>query len=210
MDAEYAKYLDSRFKEISSHIDLPGSEKAPGEEIAGAPNKDVLMRQVKNAPDDFWADLRLGGLLRKEGANSEAEGYLKKAQKLFPQYVEAGNPYQLLGEMYLESKRQDDALAQFTTWSRLDGDSAEPSMKAAEIYRNRRLEFSEKMLNVPILINPYDPDVQMLGKRQWNETVARCLAAYQTLVGLDASNPADAHTIWPALCCIREQAGGET
>jgi tetratricopeptide (TPR) repeat protein len=196
MDAEYAKYLDSRFKEISLHIDLPGSEKAPGEEIAGAPNKDVLMRQVKNAPDYFWANLRLGGLLRKEGANSEAEGYLKKAQQLFPQYVEAGNPYQLLGEMYLESKRQDDALAQFTTWSRLDGDSAEPLLKAAEIYRSRKdWNSAAKMLNLSIFINPYDSEVQkMLGEAamesgQW--PVA--LAAYRTMVGLDTSNPADAH-----------------
>jgi tetratricopeptide (TPR) repeat protein len=190
MDAEYAKYLDSRFKAIASHLYLQEPEKT-----SSVSSKEDLVRQVRTTPDDFRANLQLGQLLRKEGANSEAEGYLKRAQQLFPQYVEAGNPYELLGEIYLESKREDDALAQFTAWSRVDGDSAKPLLKAAKIYRSRKdWDSTAKMLNLSIFINPFDPDIQrMLGEAAMESgNWPLALAAYKTLAGLNTSD-ADAH-----------------
>jgi cellulose synthase operon protein C len=195
MDAEYAKYLDSRFKEIASHVNSPKDDAPLLGDAAGGPDKSALMRQVRETPDDFWANLRLGSLLRKEGANSEAEAHLKKAQQLFPQYVEAGNPYAILGEMYLELKREEEALAQFNAWSRGDGDARDPLLKASGIYRKRKeWDSAARMLNLYIFINPYDPDAQ----RQLGEAAMEsgkwpvALAAYRTLVGLNA-DPADAH-----------------
>jgi cellulose synthase operon protein C len=195
MDAEYERYLDSRFKDIASRISFAG-EKGPGVEIADKLDKNTLTRQIERNPDDFLANLQLGTLLRKEGANSQAEIHLKQAQQLFPQYVEPGNPYELLGRMYLELKREEDALAQFKAWIQVDGVSTEPLLKAAKIYRGRKdWESVAKMLNLSIFINPYNSEVQRnLGEaamesRQWPIAIA----AFRTLVGLNPTDPASAH-----------------
>jgi len=195
MDAEYAKYLDSRFKDIAAHITVPKTEGQDAAEASAALDKSALVRKLENTPDDFWANLRLGALLRKEGATSEAEVRLKKAEQLFPQYVEAGNPYGILGQIYLEQKRDEEALAQFKAWSQLDGSARDPLLKAAEIYRNRKdWASAANMLNLSVFINPYDEDV--LGKLgeaamesgKWPAAIT----AYRTMVGLSTSNQAGA------------------
>jgi len=101
MDSEYAAYLDSRFRKIALHVNPPAAQASPVPSAAGKPDKNALIRKLETAPDDFWANLQLGILLRNEGANLEAESLLKKAQQLFPEYVEAGNPYQILGRCTL-------------------------------------------------------------------------------------------------------------
>ena len=161
MDAAFAQFVDSRFKEIASRVRFPKPGPGHGSEIADAPTKEVLLRQIENDPDDFMANLQLGSLFRKEGANAEAELHLKKAQRAFPQYVEAGNPYEMLGQMYLEMKRDADALAQFRGWSQLDGDASAPLLKAAEIYRSRKdWASAAEMLILSVFINPHDREVQ--------------------------------------------------
>ncbi len=196
MDAEYAKYIDSRVREIASHVRFGEYGTVPDREISGPPDKGELTRTLESSPDDFWANLQLGTLLRKQGANAEAEIHLKKAQRVFPQYTEAGNPYELLGNMYLELKRDEDALAEFKAWSQIDGSAREPLLKAAEVYRNRKdWGSAANMLNLSVFINPYDQRVQKeLGDAameagKWPIAIV----AYRTLAGLSTSDPAGAH-----------------
>jgi cellulose synthase operon protein C len=196
MDAAFAGYLDSRIKEIASHLSFVPPEANHQQGPAIGAGKDALAQLLRNSPDDFFANLHMGMLLRKEGANAEAEAYLKKAQHLFPQYAEPGNPYQLLGEIYLESKRMEDALSEYLAWSRLDGDSIDPLIKAAEIYRNRGDWASvANMLEQSIFIHPYDQDIfkklgeAAMGSEKWPQAVA----AYRALIGLALSDPAGAH-----------------
>jgi tetratricopeptide (TPR) repeat protein len=190
-DAEYARYLDSQMKELASHIDFQSAEKKQGDV-----DKAALEKMIENNPDDFSLHLRMGALLQKEGSTAAAEASFKKAQKLFPQFVAEGNPYQRLGRIYLESKRNDEALAEFIAWSRLDGESTTPLLKAAEIYNNRKdWDSVARMLKLSIYINPYDQDAQKkLGEaamesRRWPDAIA----AYRVLVGLNAADPAGAH-----------------
>lgn len=194
LDAEYSKYLDSRFKEVASHIQLIG-QTAPSGNAETGPDRNALIKQVKDTPDDFWANLRLGSLLRREGANSEAEVYLKKSQQLFPQYVAAGNPYEILGKMYLELNREEDALAQYIAWSRLDSDTSEPLLRASDIYIKRKeWDPAARMLQLSIFINPYDPDTQAkLGEAGVNSGKwPLAISAYRALIGL-SSDQAGAH-----------------
>ena len=192
MDAEYAKFLDTRFKAVASHVSRAA---LPRGEASSSQDRNALARRVEDHPDDFWANLQLGTLLRKEGADPEAEARLKQAQQLFPQYIEPGNPYELLGQMYLEQKREDEALAQFTAWSRRDGDTRTPLLKAAEIYRTRKdWASAARMLNLSIYIDPYDPDAQeKLGEAAMESgDWAVAIAAYRTLAGLNAADRAGA------------------
>jgi cellulose synthase operon protein C len=196
MDAEYARFIDSRVGEIAAHFNsIPQSPGASAKE-SGAGDKEKLVQILKNNPEDFFANLQMGSILQKEGDNKGAEPYLKAAQKLFPPYVGPGNPYQLLGQWYLASGRENDALAEFIGWSQEDNESREPLIRAAEIYRNRKdWASAADRLNLSMYIDPYDTDVaRKLGEaamesRRWPAAIR----AYRIVVALNASDPAGAH-----------------
>ena len=196
IDAEYARFLDSRIGPIALHLYFADDDKTGEAGAGGDLNRDVLSDRLERRPDDFFANLRMGKLLIEEGSNIEAERYLRKAQQLFPQYVEPGNPYQLLGQSYLRSKRDNDALAEFTAWSRMDSSSVEPLVRAAEIYRDRK-DWSSvvKMLGLYVYIDPYELGIQKqlaeaaLESGRWTNAIA----AYRVLVGVNGPDPAGAH-----------------
>ena len=192
LDAEYARYVDARLREVAPHLDF--QRHAEGDESSRT--KEALKGVLERNPDDFFANLQLGGILKKEKANGAAEVYLKKAQALFPEYVEPGNPYQVLADIYLEEKRPDEALTQLLGWSRYDENALAPLMRAAEIYRERKdWENEARMLQLSVYIHPYDPAAHtMLGEasmesRDW----ATAVAAYKVLVGLNPADLAGAH-----------------
>ncbi len=196
MDEAYARYVDSRVKEIASRIDVgTGSTEAVGK-VTESRDKSFLEQKLRDAPDDFFANLHLGAQLQNEGEFEDAEVYLRKAQKLFPQYAQRGNPYQLLAQMYLERKRENEALDQLEKWIRLDGDSREPLIKAADIYGKRKDWVSlVRVLERSIYIHPYDMKTQkelgeaLLKMEDWEPAIA----AYQTLVALNTTDPVEAH-----------------
>jgi cellulose synthase operon protein C len=194
MDSEYARFVDSHVREIAAHINFmpPSPTGSPKESWS----KDTLSQMLKNDPEDFYANLQMGALLHKEGADAEAEGYLKTAQKIFPQYVEPGNPYQLLGQWYLKTGREKEALAEFLGWSQEDDHSRDALIQAADIYRNRKdWSLAAERLALSMYINPYDSGAQKkLGEaamesRKWPAAIA----AYRALVSLNVSDPAGAH-----------------
>jgi cellulose synthase operon protein C len=191
MDSEYARYLDSRIRSVAAVFNpVEGSARAD------RADKGVLAQMLEKNPDDFYSNLNMGVLLRKQKLNAEAERFLKKAQTVFPQYVEPGNPYQLLGEIYTELKREDEALAQYIAWSRMDGNAKEPLLRAAELYRARKDWASAiRMLRLSVYIDPYDRDVQKklgdaaMEARDWPAAIT----AYRVLAGSKDPDPARAH-----------------
>jgi tetratricopeptide (TPR) repeat protein len=196
MDAEFASFLDAHIKELASHLSF--AQPAPTHEAgaAGSAGKDSLAKLLQGNPNDFFANLNMGRLLQKEGAKAEAVTYLKNAQRLFPQYVEPSNPYQLLGQIYLDLNRYEDALAEYLAWSRLDGSSMDPLKKAADIFRIRKDWASvTRMLSLCVYIHPYNQDVlkklgeAAMGSGNWPDAVS----AYRALAGLNPSDAAGAH-----------------
>ncbi|MEJ2110327.1 MAG: tetratricopeptide repeat protein [Acidobacteriota bacterium] len=192
MDSQYAHYIDSLVKDIASGVDFEFRNHLQSAES----KKELLAQRLKNNPDDFFANLQMGAILLDEEAPEQAEVHLKKAQQLFPDYVEHGNPYQLLAELYLETGRENEALTQLEEWIRNDGDSREPLIKAAAIYDTRKDYPSlARVLDRAIYIHPYDvEDQEKLGKAslesgKWDEAIA----AYRALVELNATDPAQAH-----------------
>ena len=196
MDSEYARYIDSRVQAIAAHIELEAQDSTFRGMNAENPDNSSLEQKLKAAPDDFFANLHLGARLQKERAFHEAEGYLKKAQTLFPQYVEKENPYQLLAHIYLETQRENEALDQLHQWIGMDDSAAEPLIMAAEIYAKRKDWTSlAKILDLSIYIQPYDMKRQrelgdaLLRSNDW----APAIAAFQAVVALDTTDPAGAH-----------------
>ncbi len=191
LDREYALFLDSR---LGGHASRFASEPASGR--SGPVDKAELTQQLAANPDDFLANLRLGMLLRGEKNDDEAEPHLKKAQQLFPEYVEDGGTYRQLFEIYEARGREDDSLAQLIGWTRYDENALEPLLRAAEIYRARKdWKSAVHVLELSNYISPYDARAQeMLGDsasaaNEW----AVAATAYRALLGLNPPDPAGAH-----------------
>lgn len=196
MDAEYARYIDSRVKELASRIDVETGNTEARKMDNENPDKNILEQRLRDRPNDFFVNLHWGAQLQSEGSLQEAEVYLKKAQKLFPQYVQRGNPYQLLAQLYLRTQREEEALDQLDQWIRMDGGSREPLIKAAEIY-NKRKDWASlaRVLNRAVYIHPYDMKTQKELGEAWLklENWDPAIAAYQALVSLNTTDPAEAH-----------------
>jgi len=193
MEAEYSRFLESRLQGPAKRLDFGWASR---QREAAPPGWDDLAAAIARNPDDFFAHWQMGLLLLKGGSKNAAETHLKKAQSLFPEFVEPGNPYQVLSEMYLEAGREEEALAQLLSWTRYDENSPQPLVQAAEIYRKRKdwanaARVSEKSVYAyPFLEQAH----QMLGEAaaeigEW----ATAVAAYRALVGLNPPDMAGAY-----------------
>jgi tetratricopeptide (TPR) repeat protein len=188
--------VDARLRSVAPRLDFARLASAGPDQPAPKPEAASLKAALAGNPDDFFANLQLGNMLRREKQDAAAEPYLKKAQQLFPEFTEAGNPYQGLGEIYLDQKRDEEALAQFLGWTRFDENAAPPLVLAAEIYRKRKdWPAMTKVLERAVYINPYDPKVHTLLGEAASESGnwATAAAAYQVLLGLNPADPAAAH-----------------
>lgn len=104
------------------------------------PSKDALQAVVRARPDDFYANLRLGSLLKSEGDNNAAIDHLKRAADLVPFYVGEGNPYAQLADIYESLGQKADAAAALEGLVRFDEDSFEAQKRLARL----RLELGDR------------------------------------------------------------------
>jgi tetratricopeptide (TPR) repeat protein len=194
LDAEYARYLEDRLKEPAGHLNFPkSSDRKPHGDRMERP---ALSAALSKNPDDFMLNLQMGIRLHEDKADREAEGYLKKAEVLFPQFVGPGSPYEILSSLYLQEKREGEALEQLLGWTRYDGNAASALGQAAEIYRKRRDWIAAaRMLDLSVYIQPYEPQTYIaLGEASGEAgNWAEAATAYQVLVDLDPPDPAGAH-----------------
>jgi tetratricopeptide (TPR) repeat protein len=195
MESEYAAYLDRTLRERASHLRFSGPERSQTTRTK-PPGKAELMRALESDPNDFFACLHLGRLLVQEGAPQAAEPYLKKAQSLFPEYVEPGNPYQELSELYLRTEREDEALAEFLGWVRFDEQASRPLIRAAEIFRKRKAWKEEaELLERSIYANPFQAEAHRMLAEAASESGdwITAVMGYQAIVGLNPPDLAGAY-----------------
>ena len=191
-DQEYASYLDSRMQMLSKRLGFAGLEKTR----QARRDREALKDLLEESPDDFFANLFMGRLLREKSSNEEAERYLLKAKGLFPEFVEPENPYQILADMYLEADREEEALGELLAWTQYDENAAGPLRSAAGIYRQtEHWGKAAELLERAVYINPHDPRVhRSLGEAAEKSGVWRkAVAAYQVLVALKPVDQAGAH-----------------
>jgi tetratricopeptide (TPR) repeat protein len=196
LESEYARFLEKRLQPVAARLDFQVLKKDVKTGLPETPGRAELASWLEKKPDDFFANLQMGLLLRKDGATHAAEAYLGKAESLFPEFVETGSPYQVLSELYLEEGREDEALAQFLGWAKYDENAVLPLMRAAEIFSKRK-DWSNavNVLQRAVYAYPLQTEVhQMLGEAavergDWSTAVA----AYQVCVGLNPPDLAGAY-----------------
>jgi len=105
-DKAYNDYLRAK---VGGYIEALGNGlRAPGDQ---SPSKDELLQLLKQRPNDYFAHLRLGAILKREGDLDGALEHLKRAAELYPFYASAGNPYALMAEIYEARDDKKSAVA---------------------------------------------------------------------------------------------------
>jgi len=196
IEEEYKRYLDGHIGELAARLTFAQQPTEPGAVARQRPEKAELAARLAANPEDFFALWQMGALLWREKDPRGAELHLKKARELFPQFIEPGNPYRLLGEIFTAEGREQEALDNYLAWARYDETITLPLLGAAEIYRKRG-EWSNaaEVLERAVYAYPLLPEIhQMLGDAtletgDWPTAVA----AYRALVGLNPPDPAAAY-----------------
>ena len=96
------------------------------------PSKDVLLALLKGKPNDYFAHLRLGTLLKKDDTEQAIE-HLRRASELFPFYAGQGNPYAMLAEIYESRGQKTEAAAALETLVRYNETDAPALAKLAAL-----------------------------------------------------------------------------
>ncbi len=195
MDAEYARFLDEKLGAPARRLRFEGAAEG-GTGRRSTPDRRALAERIGDNPEDFFAHLHLGMLLHEAKENSGAETHLKRAIDLFPEFVEPRNPYEILGALYLEERRPDEALEMFLRWSDFDEEAVTPLALAAEIYRQRKdWAGCIRMLERSVYLDPYDRQVHRVMSEAAMEAEDWPLAvtAGRVLLGLNPPDRAAAH-----------------
>ncbi|HKP14339.1 MAG TPA: tetratricopeptide repeat protein, partial [Blastocatellia bacterium] len=105
-DKAFNDYLRAK---VGGYVEALGNAlRAPASQ---SPSKDELSAVLKQRPNDYFAHLRLGAMLKREGDADGAAEHLKRAAEIYPYYTSAGNPYALLAEIYEARSDKKAAIA---------------------------------------------------------------------------------------------------
>lgn len=159
------------------------------------PSKEAALAAVTTNPDDFVANYRAGILLKDENAE-RAIGYLKRAIDVFPYFVEEGNPYEALAQLYEtrgDKQAQADVLEALV---KVDENNYEAVKKLIEL----RMALGDKAkaleaLKLSFYLNPFDSTLHSLAGDlllEKNE-VKSAITEYQVALALKPANLAEAH-----------------
>jgi len=144
----------------------------------------------------FLARLRAASDLKKQGKLEEAITEAEEAKKLFPPYVEDGNPYELLAAIYEEQGQKDKAAAELMAWRTQRGRDPGTFKKLAELLEasGRRKE-AIQTLDEALQVSMYDVEIhERLGEWHLEEGNAKdAVREYRAALGLNPADKAEAH-----------------
>lgn len=189
-DETFNTWLEERFAtqlaSLASH----------GTGAAAQPTRDVVLKRARDRPGDFRAQLGASRLLVREGRSAEAVPFLERAKLLFPEYAEAGGPYELLAAVALERGDLRHAEAELAAMAAINERSYDAHLGLADI----RLRLADSVgamqaLDALMYVDPTDPGVHqrlaeladalgepMMAVREW-----------RILVALDPADPVTAY-----------------
>lgn len=124
-DQSFHTFLRQRFQPDSVEVELDMK-------LAGKPSAETLQRRAEEHPKNFFATLAYGRYLVQNGPEPLAEKYLLRAKKLLPAYVEEGNPYAALAELYSKHGRQNEAAQELEFLTAHNGKAIDEALKLGE------------------------------------------------------------------------------
>jgi tetratricopeptide (TPR) repeat protein len=134
-EMEYKEAAITMRKALEAVPDLPGGWTLLARALLGSEDragaKAAFLKAIQADPNDFEANLYLGGVLLYDGSATEAAPYLEKAHKLRPSSPEVGFQMGLLNKA---RGRLDDALADWQQVERQSPDFLQVHVQLAKLY----------------------------------------------------------------------------
>src|SRR5262249_34751975 len=152
-DKAFSDYIRARTSAWIEAIGSGPARAAGNQELS----KEALLAMLNAKPNDYFAQLQLGAIYKKEGDAEPAIEHLRRASDLFPYYAGQGNPYALLAEIYESRKQNTEAVATLETLVKYNETDASALAKLARL----RLAMSDRKGAVDALkqsfyIQPFD------------------------------------------------------
>lgn len=153
-DDTFVTYLEERFARPLAGLPEPGER--PGANASPA----ELESFVEDHPNDFAARLSLGTRLIDEGQLDDAEGHLREAAEIFPEYTGPNAPYVQLARLYRERGELERAVESLARHDALAEASYETRLERAELLAelDRPAEAADALAEA-VLIWPYELDL---------------------------------------------------
>ncbi|HSB11306.1 MAG TPA: tetratricopeptide repeat protein [Blastocatellia bacterium] len=160
------------------------------------PSKEALLALAKAKPNDYFANLRLGAFLKKEGDVDQAIGHLRRAAELFPYYGGPGNPHTLLAEIYESKGQKPEAAAALETLVRYNETDAGALAKIARL----KLDLGDRKgaaeaLKQSFYIQPFDASLHKLAGGVYLElgNPSEAIREFRVQIALEPPDLAEAH-----------------
>ena len=152
-DAAFDEYLRARYAGPLAALSRARAEGEPPEPVdPGAP-----VTPDSADSERYFDQIKLGILYYEQGEPELAEPYLLRAQQLFPEYAGGDSSYWLLGLIYRDQERFDEAEAQFVRMVAINAENY-PALTELGLLRHRRGDTAGAIaaLEAAVYIYPYD------------------------------------------------------
>lgn len=191
-DKAFSDFIRSK---SSAYLEAIGT--GPVQAPAGqAPSKDALIALAKARPNDYFAHLRLGALLKKEGDVDQAIEHLRRAIELFPYYGGQGNPHTLLAEIYEAKGQKQEAAAALETFVRYNETDADALAKLAQLRSGLGdRKGAAEALKQSFYIQPFEPSLHKLAGGVYLElgNPTEAIREFRVQLALEPPDLAEAH-----------------
>ena len=153
VDAAFDEYFRERYAGPLEALARARAEGEPPEPVdPGAP-----VTPDSADPDRYFDQIKLGLLHYEQDEPELAEPYLLRAQQLFPEYAGGDSSYWLLGLIYRDQERFDEAETQFARMVAINAENY-PAQTELGLLRHRRGDTAGAIaaLEAAVYIYPYD------------------------------------------------------
>ncbi|HJQ26374.1 MAG TPA: tetratricopeptide repeat protein [Blastocatellia bacterium] len=190
-DKAFTDYLRAK---VGGYIEALGTSlRGP---MGQSPAKEELLATLKQRPNDYFAHLRLGAILKREGDTDGAVEHLRRAAELYPYFAGAGNPYALLAEIY---EARDDKKSAIAALEQLTAHN-ETNVEAMARLARLRLSVGDRngaveTLKTSFYIQPFDAALHKLAGDVYLDLGNPSEAAreFRVVVALAPADQAAAH-----------------
>jgi len=125
-DKAFQEFLRRRFQPSMVEVEWEAQN------IPASQQAEVLRRKAEEQPQNFFAALAYGRYLAKHGQPALAEKFLAQAKNLLPAYVDEGNPYEALAELYWKQDRKPEAAEQLEFMTARNGKAIDQALKLGD------------------------------------------------------------------------------
>jgi tetratricopeptide (TPR) repeat protein len=160
------------------------------------PTKEALVAILRARPNDYFANLKLGGMYKSEGDLDRAIEHLERASAAFPFYGGEGNPYLQMADIYESRGQKAEAASALEALTRSNDTNVEAFKRLARL----KLAMGDRAgaldaVNTSFYIHPFEAGLHKLAGDVYLEqgNAADAAREFRIVVALNPTDMAEAH-----------------